>query len=96
MTKEKFKISLLLMGFILGALYLGDMFFTEKKPDVAKASATNLGFVGSSSTMTASVRAGLMVALERIRTEMVHTTNTVDLEALRAAETTLTNALARP
>ena len=99
MNWKMLRIAGLLCLTMLLMLYVADWVKSKPatKPNAATAVFTNaLSLSLGTNAMSPAVRAGLQVALEHIRTEMGHTTNSNDLDNLREAEKTLTNVLARP
>lgn len=93
MNRQSIQLALALCCLVLGLLYALEWVSRAgktqaTKPSVAQVIATN--------AMSSNVRAGIMVALEHVRTEIDHTTNATDLSVLRAAEASLTNVLSRP
>lgn len=98
MNKQGLKLAALLCCVVLGLLYFVEWVTKATKPAATKAITTQItnAVTAAGTNMTPAVRAGIQVALEHIRDEIAHTTNTNDLETLRNIEANLTNVLARP
>jgi len=93
MNKQSIQLAMVMCCIILGLLYAMEWVTKAGKTQAAKSSAAQ---VTVTNAMSPNVRAGIMVALEHVRTEIDHTTNATDLSVLRAAEASLTNVLSRP
>lgn len=84
------------MLLIVALLYVSDwVMYRDAKANLSTGT-NSAGLKGATNVMSPTARAGIMTALEHVRYEISHTTNTNDLDTLRAAEMGLTNVLARP
>jgi len=98
-NKEGLKLAALACCVVLAMLYLVDWVSNAVKPAATKyvvSQLTNAAAILSTNAMSPTTRASLTVSLEHIRDEIGHTTNTTDLQVLRAAEFGLTNVLSHP
>ena len=101
MKKRAIKIMLLLVVLMTVMLYVVEWASQPRQP-VASPAAKPLAvqptnaFLLSTNSLSYEVREHLSISLDHVRSEINHTTNWADIEALRLVEGTLTNALAHP